>query len=263
MIRQELGRIFRQSNLYIALAAFLLCLSGASAQMWIIRSAEGDAALMSAMQLCFTPVFFGGSILLVPFCAAISCSQAQVDEITGGNIRFRVLRCGFLRYSSGKLLSAMIAGFVALGGAFAIHALIWHIVAGPYDPIGRPDVMVDFYEGTIYHTYIQKPWAYGAYLHATIGFGITGALWAVISMLCAVLMADTVLATTMPVVLYYLWKSNFTRYMFGFSLPDFTGLYNDGVLWNEYWETLLIHLGLLIITAAAYVFVLKRRVRNG
>ena len=84
MIRQELGRIFRQSNLYIALAAFLLCLSGASAQMWIIRSAEGDAALMSAMQLCFTPVFFGGSILLVPFCAAISCSQAQVDEITGG-----------------------------------------------------------------------------------------------------------------------------------------------------------------------------------
>lgn len=261
MLKQELKRTFSQKNLYISLAAFLFCLSGSSAQIWFVR-APTDAFLMSAMDLCFTPVFFGGTILLVPFCAAIACSQSQVEEINSGNIQFRILRCGYLRYSGGKLLSAVLAGFAALGGAFAVHTLLWHLVAGPYDIVSRPDVEVSFAEGTVYYDFIQQPWAYGAYLHAIFGFGLTGALWAVISMLCAVLLADTMLSVSIPVVLYYLWKSNFTRYLFGFSLPDFTGLYNDGVLWNEYWQNLAVHLALLAVFAAMYFTALKRRIRN-
>lgn len=214
------------------------------------------------MHLCFVPVFFGGSILLVPFCASIGCSQSQVEEINSGNIQFRIIRSDYLHYSAGKLLSAMITGFIALGGAFAIHTIIWHIIAGPYDIVARPDVKVSFAEGTVYYDLIQLPWAYGVYLHAIIGFGLTGALWAVISMLCAVLLADTFLSVSIPVVLYYLWKSNFTRYLFGFSMPDFTGLYNDGVLWNEYWRTLAVYLFILGITSIIYMAALKRRIRN-
>lgn len=262
MLKQELTRAFRQKNLYIALSVFLFCLSVSSAQIWLVRSNDGDALLMSAMDLCFIPVFFGGSILLVPFCASIGCSQTQVEEINSRNIQFRILRSNYLHYSVGKLFSAMITGFVVLGGAFAIHTLIWHFVAGPYDVSARPDIEVSFAEGTVYYDFIQQPWAYGAYLHAIVGFGLTGAVWAVISMLCAVLLADTVLSVSIPVVLYYLWKSNFTRYLFGFSMPDFTGLYNDGVLWNEYWQTLAVHLVLLGLSGIAYVVALKRRIRN-
>ena len=262
MFKQELKRIFRSGNLYIALSAFLICLSASSAQIWFVYSSSEDVSLLSAMYLCFIPVFFGGTILLVPFCAAISCSQAQADEMTSGNVRFRVLRCGFFRYSAGKMCAGMLAGFVSLGGAFAIHTLIWHLAAGPYDPVNRPDTVLQLVEGTVYQYYLQQPWAYGAYLPAILGFGITGALWAAVSLLCAVLMMDAVLAAVLPVLLYYLWKTNFTAYLFGFSLPDFTGLYNDGVFWPDYWQALIAHFLLLVIVWIAYGIVLKRRIRN-
>ncbi|MEG0125217.1 MAG: hypothetical protein RR816_03950 [Clostridia bacterium] len=217
---------------------------------------------MSAMDLSFTPVFFGGSILLVPFCAAIVYASTQADEICSGFILPRAIRGSLNKYVFTKVCAAAITGFFALGTACLLHSILWHFLAGPYDVAARPDVEVFFAEGTVYDQLIKFPYAWPAYIHAAIGFGLTGAFWSVIALWIASIIPDTQLVVTTPVVLYFLWKGNFTGFLFGFELPDFTAFYNDGVTWPQYGLALGFHVLLLIVVVWGYRTALKRRICN-
>lgn len=254
----NLRNMFKRPQLYISMAAFLLCLLCSSLPIWIARVSQGDQELISAMDLSFIPVFFGGGILLVPFCAAMAYSSEQVIEIQTGFIKESVIRSSVKQYVGEKATLAGLSGAFALGGACFLHIIFWHIFAGSYNTTLRPDIEVNFAENTLYALLIQTPLGIAAYLHAVVGFAITGAFWSIVGLWIAAVMSDTQLVITIPVVIYYVWKSNFMSYLFGFELPDFTGFYNDGITKESYLVTLLFHTVLLLFVIWDY----KRRIRR-
>lgn len=65
----ELKFAFKRPQIYIGLLGMFICLLSSSLPIWLTRVAQGDKEFMSAMDLSFTPIFFGGTILLMPFCA--------------------------------------------------------------------------------------------------------------------------------------------------------------------------------------------------
>lgn len=254
----NLRNILKRPQLYISIAAFMLCLLGSSLPIWFIRISQGDRELMSAMDLSLIPVFFGGGILLVPFCAAISYASEQVLELQTGFIKPYIIRRSINRYVYEKVVSAGISGALALGGGCLLHILLWHCLAGTYNTALRPDIEVNFAENTLYASLVRTPLGIAAYLHVVTGFAITGAFWSIIGLWIATIIPDTQLVITIPVVIYYLWKSNFSIYLVGVELPDFTGFYNDGITMEKYTETLCFHAILLLTIVLDY----KRRIRG-
>ena len=263
MLKQELRLTFARPLPWLCMLAFVACLEGSSLPIWIIRCQQGDRALMSAMDLTFTPVFFGGIMLLVPLCAAAAYGAVHAEELRTRFFLFEMKRTSERKYVLTKALSAMLTGALVLGGGFLLHVILWHIVAGPYDVAARPDIAVDFVPGTVYNTYIQTPYAIMAYVHAVLGFAVTGALWAMVAVTLLVWNKDPQLSVALTVVIYYLMRNRFVELILGIRMPSYTGLYNDGQLWADYFQSLGFHLVLLAALTAVYGWGIRRCEERG
>ena len=252
MLKQELRQTFSRALPWLCMLAFIACLEGSALPIWIIRCQQGDRELMSAMFMTFTPVFFGGTMLLVPLCAAAGYGAVHAEELRTRFFLFEMLRTSEKKYVLIKAMSAMLTGALVLGGGFLLHTVLWHIVAGPYDVAARPDVAVDFVTGTVYDAYIQTPYAVMVYVHAIIGFAITGALWAMVAMTLLVWNKDPQLSVALTLVIYFLMRNRFIDLVLGIHMPDYTGLYNDGQLWADYFKALVFHLVMMIVLTVIY-----------
>lgn len=258
MLKQELRLTFFRALPWLCMLAFIACLEGSSLPIWIIRCQQGDRRFMSAMDMSFTPVFFGGVQLLVPLCAAAAYGAVHAEELRTRFFLLEIMRTSERKYVLTKAVSAMLSGALVLGGGFLLHVILWHILAGPYDVSARPDIEVYFAPGKVYATYLQTPYAVMMYVHAVLGFAITGAFWAMVGVTLLSWNSDPQLSIALAVVIYFLMKNRFLYLVFGFSMPDYTGLYNDGVLWAEYVRSLGFHL----VTMTVLIVIYGRGVRR-
>ncbi|MEA5014253.1 MAG: hypothetical protein VB099_06805 [Candidatus Limiplasma sp.] len=261
-MKQEFKAAFCNARFWIAFVTLMICLLGFSLPTWIIRCQQGDRQYLSAFNQAFAPIFFGGAILLFPFCATLPYAVSQVQEIRTGFLFPKAIRTTTIKYALIKVLAVSLSGAAAMGLASLLHSLLWHIVAGAYDPVARPEIEVFFSSQTVYDTLKDHPYAWTAFAHAALGFAITGALWATIGLAVAVWIPDTLLVMTIPVVFYYFWSYQFLYPLFKIRLPSVSALYNDGQYWHMYWEALLAHAIVFGIAAGAYYLGLKRRLRN-
>lgn len=260
-MRREIGLAFKNPLWWIASVTMLLCFLGFSLPTWIDRVAQGDRMLMDAFSQGFAPIFFGGAILLFPFCAAIPYATSQVEEIRTGFIYTKAIRCSVKKYASMKIIAVVLSAAAAMAVASLVHSLLWNIVAGAYNPSMRPDTEVVFGEGTVYDTLKDYPYAWPAFLHAALGFAISGAVWAMIALATAVWIPDTLLTVTVPVVIYYFWTYGLLRKIFGAGFPTPSALYNDGQYWWMYGRALIVNASILVIAIGIYYRGLKRRLR--
>ncbi|MCL2867536.1 MAG: hypothetical protein FWF47_07250 [Clostridia bacterium] len=261
-MRQELRSAFGGVRFRIAFAAMLLCFLGFSLPTWITRVGQGDRLYMSAFDQSFATIFFGGAILLLPFIAILPHALSQVDEIRTGFMFMKALRTTSRKYAVIKLVAVALSSAAAIGGASLLHSVLWNIVAGVYDPIARPITEVVFTEGTVYHTLKDHPYAWTAYVHAAIGFALSGALWSVIGLATSVWIPDALLTVTVPVMLYFIWKNLCFFFLFRrIPFPSMSALYNDGQYWWMYWQALIVQAILFIAAAGVYYTGLKRRLR--
>lgn len=261
-MRQEIKNAFANNRFWIAILTMLLCFLGFSLPEWMVRCGQGDQMYMSAFGQSFAPIFFGGAMLMMPFCASIPHAASQVDEIRTNFLYEKGIRCNVNKYALYKMSAAVLSGAVAMGVASLLHSVIWNIVAGVYDPIAWPDTEVFFNETTIYYQLKDFPYAWPAYLHAAMGFAISGALWAMVGLSCAVWIPDTLLTITVPVILYYFWWYRLIGRVTGIRFPRPAALYNDGQTWADYWQALLFYAVLFVISYMIYWLGLKRRLRN-
>lgn len=263
MLKQELRQTFSRALPWLCMLAFLACLEGSALPIWIIRCQQGDRKLMSAMDMVFTPVFFGGIILLAPLCAAAAYGAVHAEELRTRFFLFEMMRTSEKKYVLTKALSAMLTGALALGGGFLLHVILWHAVAGPYDVAARPDIAVDFVPGTVYDTYIQTPYAVMAYVHAVFGFTVTGAFWAMVAVTLLIWNKDPQLSVALTLVIYFLMRNRFIDMVFGIRMPSYTGLYNDGQTWDAYFRSLGFHLAGMAILTAIYGWGVRRCEERG
>lgn len=268
MLKTELKSAFRRPQLYLAAGLMLLCLLGTSLPMWIDMGINQQGTGVTALNMLVVPVFFGGAILMFPFCSAMAYSSIQAEEISSGFALQSCFRSGVRKYVTTKVIAAALTGAFALGAANLVHSLFWTGIAGPFiaenDPAyGTEFFMSGFGEGTIYDILWHFPYCWPMYIYQAVGFAITGAFWSVIALWVASLMPDKMLTVTIPVVLYSLWKCDFTRKIFGFSLPDFTAFYNDGQTWQTYLVAFAFHLILAFAAVLGYSHNIRRRICRG
>ena len=263
MLKQEWRQTLSHPLPWLCMLAFFACLEFSALPIWIIRCQQGDRALMSAMDQSFTPVFFGGVQLLVPLCAAAACGAVHAQALQTRFFLLEILRAGEKPYILSKALSAMLTGALALGGGFLLHVLLWHALAGPYDTAARPDVAVDLVPGTVYAAYVQTPYAVMAFLHAVVGFAVTGALWAMVALTLLIWNRDPQLSVALTMVIYFLMRNRFIDLVFGVRMPGYTGLYNDGQTWSDYFQSLAFHLAALPVLTAIYGLGVRRCEEHG
>lgn len=138
MLRQELIIIMKGCNFWIAVVVMFLCFCGFSIPYWTAYDLPIEY-MPSALHLSVGGIFFGGVMLLIPFCSAFVCVENQSDEIRTSFFQWAVFRCSCIKYSVCKLSAALLGGAIAVMLAFGVHALLWHFIALPYNPSEYPE----------------------------------------------------------------------------------------------------------------------------
>ena len=143
-MHEELKNTFRSKRFWIAFGVAIFTLMGYSAAYWIGSADEWLEYRESALHLSIGGIFFGGFMLLLPFCAALAHSTSQVEEESGSIMQWRTLRSSVAKYVAIKASASMIGAAVATMSAFILHAIIWNIIALPCDPTTYPNHTIYF-----------------------------------------------------------------------------------------------------------------------
>ena len=110
---EEIKSIFKSRNYWMAFAISFLTLLGYSLSSWLNAVSVGESMEYreSALSLSVGGIFFGGFMLLFPFCASVAHATSQVDELQSGMARWRVMRGSVARYVGVKAAASMLAAF--------------------------------------------------------------------------------------------------------------------------------------------------------
>lgn len=108
---EEIKSIFKSRNYWMAFAISFLTLLGYSLSSWLNAISVGESMEYreSALSLSVGGIFFGGFMLLFPFCASVAHATSQVDELRSGMARWRVMRGSVARYVGVKAAASMLA----------------------------------------------------------------------------------------------------------------------------------------------------------
>ena len=149
---EEIKSIFKSRNYWMAFAISFLTLLGYSLSSWLNAISVGESMEYreSALSLSVGGIFFGGFMLLFPFCASVAHATSQVDELRSGMARWRVMRGSVARYVGVKAAASMLAAALATTSAFALHAVIWNGIALPCDPAAYAVHTIYFSEDCVY-----------------------------------------------------------------------------------------------------------------
>lgn len=258
-MRIELRRGVFSVGTMLSCGIVLICFLGFSLPVWL--STEGSALdyRASALELSLGGIFFGGIMLMLPFCAAIPGAIGQVDEVRSGFWYLRGIRESVRHYVVSRALSAIVAGAISLALPFILHCLLWHLIALPYDPVTYPDQEIIFFD--LYNNWSRIAYAIPMYMWIAFGLAITGAVWALVSLATAVWIPDKLVAVMVPIGICYFWAYGLFGHLLGISLPSPSGIYNDGLSWARCFQTLAVYT--VLAGAALTVFEIGVRRRIG
>lgn len=213
----------------------------------------------SALALSLGSIFFGGAILLQPFCSPMAHAVSQVDDLRSGFMPWCVLRGSVRDYVFRKATTSFLAAATAIGGAFVLHAIVWNMVALPYDPVAYPEHAIGFASGSLFFAWAKIAYALPIYVEVTLGLAFTAGVWSVVSLAVSVWVPDRLLAVTIPACIYQLWSGSLTYYLFGFRLISPSTLFNDGQTPERIQDALIAYSVILLVSLLVYHAGVKRR----
>ena len=240
-MKEELKSAFFSKRFLLAFGLMLSCFLGYSLPTWIFSADWGDEFREGALQLSVGGIFFGGSMLLLPFCAGVTYAISQVDEVRTSFLEWKAIRCSTQTYARNKIIATMLSAAAATGLAFALHALVWNFIAYPYDLVAHPYQEIPFSAKCIYSQWTDIFYAFPIYAWMTFGIALT---------------------IIVPVCIYYLWSCRIFYHLFGINTPHPGALYNDALTVERVWQSLLMYAILLVISIFVYVKGLKRRIQD-
>ena len=259
-MRKELKRAFTSPMFFLSTLVFFLTLQGYALPVYLNNLANEPLELReSALTLSLGGIFFGGAILLQPFCSPTTHAISQVDDLRSGIMRWSVLRGSVGSYTARKAFVSFLAAAAAIGGAFAIHFLLWNLLALPYDPIAYPNHEVPFMEDTLFFAWVSVAHALPIYLHITLGLALSAGVWSIVALAAAVWVPDKLLAVTIPACIYQLWSGSLSFHLTGVRLISPATLFNDGQTPERVKQALIAYGALLAISLIVYYAGIRRR----
>ena len=245
-----------------AFLTMFICMLLSIVPEWIV-SADWGEYRPDALRLVVGSIFFGGVMLILPFCATLPHAIGQVDEVQSSFLYWRALRGSLRRIAGHKILSTALSGGLCVMLAFVVNVLVWNLIATPIDPITYPQHEQGFSKGVLYSEWYGVMYGAPMYASMSIGIFLCGSLWAVVGLAVAGWLPDKLLVMTIPVGIYFLWLYNLPRWLFGVSIPSPSALYNDG-LTAEVLISALCSTGISFAAAVVTYYIgLKRRVQHG
>lgn len=260
-MKEELKWAFHSPLFFLSIGVMFVGLMGYSVPAWVF-SGEPVEYRESALALSIGGIFFGGLMLLMPFCASISHSVSQVDEICSSMLQWRVSRSSFIYYARQKIVACMISAACSTSLAFILHALLCNLIAIPVDPIQYSNHEIIFAPWCLYSQWYKTCYGLPMYISISIGIAVSSSVWAVVALATSVWMPDRLLVATIPSCLYYVWNCQFPYYVFGVFVPDPATLYNDALTVSSILECLGAYALVLVLSICIYMAGLKRRMYN-
>lgn len=261
---EEIKSIFKSRNYWMAFAISFLTLLGYSLSSWLNAVSVGESMEYreSALSLSVGGIFFGGFMLLFPFCASVAHATSQVDELRSGMARWRVMRGSVARYVGVKAAASMLAAALATTSAFALHAVIWNGIALPSDPAAYAVHTIYFSEDCVYANLYTVCYGLPMYAAVAAGMAFSAAVWAVTALATAAWSPDKLMAFTIPSFIYYLWSADAAEWFLGLKIPHPASLFNDGLSPERLRAALASYGVLFAVSLAAYCAGCERRLRH-
>lgn len=261
-MKEELKSAFFSWRFVLAFGLMLTCFLGYSLPTWIFSADWGDEFREGALQLSIGGIFFGGSMLLLPFCSSVPHAISQVDEIRTSFLDWKVFRSSINTYAIQKIIATIASAAAATGLAFALHALVWNFIAYPYDLVAHPYQKVPFSANCIYSQWTDVFYAFPIYAWMTGGIALCAAVWSATALAVSVWVPDKLLTIVIPACINYLWSCRIFYHLFGIDTPFPGALYNDALTVERVWQSLIMYGLLLLISIAVYLLGLRRRVQR-
>ena len=258
-MRGEIKRAFTSPLFFLSMGVFFLTLQGYAVPSFLSFLAEPIEYRESALALSLGGIFFGGAILLQPFCSPMAHSVSQVDDLRSGMMQLSLLRSSVGSYVFRKVVSSFLASAVAMGGAFAIHALVWNIIGLPYQPNIYPEHQLPFAEESFFYNWANIAYALPIYVEISLTLAFTAGIWSVVALATAIWVPDKLLVVIIPAGIYYLWSGNLSYYLFGFRLISPGTLFNDWQTPARVQQAIIAYAIVLIISLFIYYVGVKRR----
>lgn len=260
---EEIRRAFTDKKILISFIIMLICFFGVSLPSWIESADWGDIYRPTAFEQSLMGIFFGGVMLLMPFCASFPYATSQVDEMRTNFFQWKVMRSGIKRYVHNKIIATMFSGAFAITFAYITNAIIWHLIAIPYNPAKYPNHKIYFSENIIWSSWDEVLYGIPILIWIGLGIAITSAVWAFFGLATAIWIPDKVLCTVIPVCIYHLWMGGFTYFIFGVRIASPEALFNDGLTIERLQQSVTSYTILLIIAYVLYFQGVKRRSKYG
>jgi len=259
-MKEEIKSSICNGGFFLAFTIMMSCYLGYSLPTWIYSINWGSGFQEGALQLSIGGIFFGSSMLLLPFCASISYSINQIDEYRSSVLIWKTVRSSTTAYAWSKILASMISASLSSSLAFILHAYAWNIIVPPYKLEGYQQITFD--SNCIYALWNESPYAFPIYIWIAAGIAFCSAIWAVVALAVSVWFDDKLLTITIPVCIYYLWSCRITYYIGGYDIPHPAALYNDALTFEQASQSVLVYAVLLVASIVVYLAGLKRRIQN-
>lgn len=263
-MREELKRALSAPQSWIAFAVSFIALLGYSLAYWIGCMIIGEWVEYreSALQLSIGGIFFGGFMLLLPFCAALAYSTSQVDDLVFGMMQWETIRSSVAKYVLIRVKTCMCVSALVTSGAFILHAILWNIIAVPVDPVTYPNHAIYFAEDCVFYEVYSVWHGLPVYVEMTLGIAFTASIWSVVALAVAVWVPDKLLTVAIPSFIYYLWNADVLFYFTGIKSPHPAILFNDGLTIQKAFVAIVIYLIVFFVSLAIYYIGCRRRCIN-
>lgn len=270
-MREEMKRAFGGSRFWVSVLVLLAGMLSLTLPEWSLiewtDEPEMNAVIrvetMSSLQYALYPIYFGGFILLFPFCACFPYAAESVKEIQTGYLWWMAQRTSLKRYARRKMTVAAVSGACACALPFLLHALLWWFVAAPCDPENHFEQILTFCDGCFYNEWYKIAYGLPMYISHTLGIAFTSAVWSIMALAVSVWLPDLLLTMIVPSGIFYLWMRGLPNQLTGLELSGPVALYNDALTPSMMVNCIIIYLGLLIASAAIYWAGLRRYAQRG
>ena len=261
---EELKRAWRAPQSWVSFVVCVITLMGYSATYWIgsILAGEWLEYRESALHLSLGGIFFGGFMLLLPFCSALAHSTSQVDDVRSRMIQWEALRGSVQKYACIKAGTCMSAAAVTTASAFILHAIFWNLIALPNNPTVYQNHVIYFIEDSFFYTWYTLCYGLPVYIEMALGIAFTASVWAMVALAIAVWIPDKILTVVIPSFIYYLWNADVTYWLIGIHSLHPAALFNDGLNAERMIVSIISYSVIWLVSWSVYYVGCKRRCRH-